>query len=167
MVKVKKNKDFKKRKEIYEHIVKHPGLHFSELSRNLKIPKSTMNYHLHYLKKNGFIKIRCDKRYIRYYAPGLLDEFDEKIIRLIRQTVPSKIIFYLFLHPDSSQRDIGSYLDKHPSTISFHLKKLIDCDILACNPLKNKIQYSLKHMEHISRLIDKYEIVSFDKGYLD
>jgi len=144
------------KKRIYDYIVKHPGLHFSELSRKLKIPKSTVNYYLHNLKKNGFIITRRDKRYTRYYADGLLGTFDVKIIDLIRQDVPSKIIFYLFSHPGSSQIEISRYLDKHPTTISFHLEKLISSDILECNPMGNKIHYNLKHQKYISNLIDKY-----------
>ena len=45
------------RKLIYNYILEHPGLHFRELSRELKIPKSTLEYHLSYLKKLELIKI--------------------------------------------------------------------------------------------------------------
>jgi predicted transcriptional regulator len=159
VIKAKQKDEYlSKRKIICNYIIKHPGLHFSELSRMLKIPKSTIKYHLMHLKKKGYVVTRCDGRYIRYYANGLLAEFDKNIIDLIRQEVPSKIIFYLFSHPDSSLRQISSNLDKHPSTISFHLKKLIDFDILAFNPISSKIHYSLKYPKHISNLIDKYII---------
>ena len=41
----------KTRKLIYNYISNHPGLYFRELSRELKIPKSTLDYHLTFLKK--------------------------------------------------------------------------------------------------------------------
>ena len=46
------------RRQIYQFILKYPGFHFSEISRKLKIPKTTLNYHLSYLEKYGFIVVK-------------------------------------------------------------------------------------------------------------
>lgn len=45
----------KLRQDIFSQISKYPGIHFSELSRKSKIPKSTLTHHLKYLTKEDII----------------------------------------------------------------------------------------------------------------
>lgn len=53
-----KSLDLKTRRNIYNFILKHPGLHFRELCRKLSLPNSTLSYHTRYLEKRGFIIAR-------------------------------------------------------------------------------------------------------------
>jgi predicted transcriptional regulator len=45
------------RRIIFNHILNNPGMHFRKIQRDLKIPKTTLDYHLNYLKKHGFLEI--------------------------------------------------------------------------------------------------------------
>ena len=78
--------DFKRRIEIYNFILKYPGLHLSELSRKLNIPKSTMFYHLNMLKKHSFIVSKSNNRYTRYYAANNLSEIEKKFLNFLGRT---------------------------------------------------------------------------------
>lgn len=143
--------------EIYEYIFKHPGLHLSELSRKMNIPKSTINYHLRYLIKQEFIAMKSGNKYVRYYITNGVGETDKKMIELLRQDVPYKIVIFLLSNPDSSQIKISKNLKKHPTTISFHLDKLKDLDMIETIPNANEIKYSIKNPEYISELLIKYK----------
>lgn len=55
------------RKQIYNFILKYRGLRLREVSRKLKIPMSTLNYHLRYLEKYGLIVINSEEIYERFY----------------------------------------------------------------------------------------------------
>ncbi|MDH7517491.1 MAG: winged helix-turn-helix transcriptional regulator [Candidatus Thermoplasmatota archaeon] len=148
--------ELKKRKDIYNYILKYPGLHLNELCRKMKIPKSTMNYHLNHLIKKGFLVAAPNGRYVRYYIANNLNDIDKKIVHFLRQDVPYKILVYLFLHPNSSQIKISKNLKKHPTTISFHLKKLLSTDIIEGIPNGNEIKYKLKNQEEVSNLFVRY-----------
>jgi len=54
----------KTRKIIYNYILKNPGAHFREISRENNIPLTTINYHLRYLQKYNLL----DKKYENGYA---------------------------------------------------------------------------------------------------
>ena len=85
----------KTRKMIYNYILDHPGLHFRELSRELKIPKSTLDYHLSILKKLELINVKSNGRYNRYYAMKQVGRIDKEILNVLRQEVPLKIVILL------------------------------------------------------------------------
>ena len=157
-----KELELKKRKDIYNYILKYPGLHLNELCRKMKIPKSTMNYHLNCLIKKGFLAATPNGRYIRYYAANNLNEIDKNLFHFLRQDVPYKILVFLFLHPNSSQIKISKNLNKHPTTISFHLKKLLSTDLIEGIPNGNEIKYKIKSQEDISELFVRYSKCFFD-----
>jgi predicted transcriptional regulator len=157
-MKVKKwGLEFKTRREIYDYILKHPGLHLSELSRKMNIPKSTINYHLKYLRKQEFIAVNSGNKYARYYVAKKVGEIDKKTLELLRQDIPYKIVLFLLSNPDSSQTKISKNLKKHPTTTSFHLDKLMSTDVIEKVPNGNEIRYRMKNPEHIFELFAKYK----------
>jgi len=150
------------RQEIHNYILKNPGLCLNEISRKLKISKSTLNYHLNYLKKLGVIIAKSTNRYVRFYIVNKVGNGDKKIINIIRQDIPFKIIAYLLLNPNSSQIEISKFLKKHPTTIAFHLEKLANIDVVTGKPRGNEINYKIKNEEEIFGLLDKYKDSFFD-----
>ena len=159
------------RRKLYNYILKHPGLHFREISRNLKIPKTTIDYHLHYLRVHGFLVVENKNGYQRYYASRKISEADKKMLNILRQTVPRNLVLYLILFQNSSQAQIlkfakiwknhpskiGYHLNKHHSTISFHLQKLCDMGILERFHVGNETKYRVKNAEDFSDLLINYE----------
>ena len=112
------------RQKIYNHIKKYPGLHLREISRQMKIPKTTLDHHLKYLNKQDLITIKKERRYKRYYVANKLGIKEKEILNLLRQEVPRNILFYLTFYVVCSEIELSKALDKHPATIDFHLKKL-------------------------------------------
>jgi predicted transcriptional regulator len=132
--------DFEKRKLIYNYIMKFPGLHNREISRNLKIPRSTLLYHLNYLKKRGLIIDKDDGSYLRYFTNDEVFANDKELFAIIRKKIFRNIILVLAYHRVCTQTEIVNYLKnefnmkKHPTTIAFHLEKLLDLGIIECVP---------------------------------
>lgn len=142
------------RRKIYNFILKYPGLHLRELSRKMNAPKSTMEYHLNRLKKQGSIIINPDGKYRRYFVAQKIDEREKQIINVLRQKIPRSIILFLIAYPYSSRGLISKKLKRNPSTISFHLKKLCDMGILE--------SFYLKEVNH-SAIV---ELLQGEKGKL-
>lgn len=152
-----------KRRKIYNYILKYPGVHLSELSKKLNIPKTTLFYHLNYLKKCELVLVKSADRFSRYYGVRKVGEKNKKIFVILRQEIPRKIMLYLILHKDfPSQVEISKHLRKHPTTISFHLDKLMDIGLVRPIPMGNEIRYRV-NCEH-----EMYEFfIEYNKCLLD
>ena len=163
--------NLKIRGRIFSYISKNPGIHQRAISRAMNIPKSTLVYHLNYLKKQDLIELRSDDYYKRYYPTNKVGEKNKELLNLFRQDVPRTIILLLIYFPDSSQIDIinyakkwknhpskiGVYLDKHQTTLSYYYNRLVDMDIIEARPSGNKIKYRLKNEELIFDFLITYE----------
>ncbi len=166
--------EVKIRKDIYNFIKKNPGVHFRKISRSLNIPASTLSYHLGYLVKRNLLSKESENGYLRFYISQKIGKNDKKLFNILRETVPRNIILYLFLYFESSQKEmiefakkwknhpskIGYNLNKHRTTLGFHLKKLLEENIIESFNLINnssELRYRLKNPEEIYDLIIRYD----------
>jgi DNA-binding transcriptional ArsR family regulator len=146
------------RRDIYQCIVQSPGLHLRELSRRLHMPLNTITYHLHILQKRELIIEKTEGRYHRYYDIHNIGTQGKKQINLLREDIPRTIILYLMIHYWSTQADISKSLQKHPTTIEHHLKKLMDLRIIQqVKPINGKV-----YQETFPKIIE-CEIVGREK----
>lgn len=170
----------KTRLKIYSLIVNNPGLHLMELKRKLAIPKTTLKYHLKCLEKNKLILSNCDYGYKRFFASNQFGIDDKKILGVLRQKVPRQIIYYLCCYVSGSEMEIAQELEKDQSTISYHLQKLMDVNIiehapynkgeiltkkgsvLLRNRISNEIFYRIVDMAYLKSLLIKYENIFKD-----
>ena len=130
------------RHEIYDFILNNQGMHLSEICRNLDMAKTTLRYHLKCLEKQDLISAQY-KGYKRYYIPKRIGTKEKKLLNLIREEIPRGIFLMLLFQTACSQVELSEALKKHPSTISFHLNKLIEADIIECAPVHNGVTLRL------------------------
>lgn len=150
------------RRKIYNHILKSPGLHERELSRELNIPLSTLDYHLFSLKKRNLILSHQDGRYTRFYVAGDVSVKDKQIMNILRQRVPRRIVMFLILNPSSSHKIICNHLGIAASTTSFHLNKLVDFAIVERASKGREATFDIIDSEYISDLL-----ITYRKSFLD
>ena len=172
-----KKKDFvlnlEIRRVIYNFLLKHPGVYMREISRIIKIPKSTLNYHLRYMSKNELITSKKDGEYLRYYADKNIGRFEKKVLNIIRKKTYLHIILYLSMYHKSKRNEIAKDLDKSPSTIYSCLKTLIELDIVEEFKVKKTKLYRLKFEKETDNIMIKYKHSLLDKwvifffNYLD
>ncbi len=174
---MQKNDCFKNRiqKQIYDAIVNTPGLNCRQMSRQLKISRGTLRYHLNCLEKQGLITKEREGKYLHYYGADTMGLNEKKILSVLRKFTARQIVLFLLIHVHSSQIDFSKNLEKRPTTIEFYLKKLLELDIITPvivsdgkrdnailpkmiegNPDGNEIIYMLKDAEFIDALMRKY-----------
>ena len=147
------------RRKIYDFIHKHPGIHVRELSRSLKIPKTTLCYHLNFLKKEELISEDSSKRYLRYYVSNKVGIDNKTVLNFLRYETTRNMII-LFLHNIvASRSELSNSLNKHPTTIAFHLKRLQDEDIIELAPMGKGFVYRKGETRIIERTITGREIL--------
>ena len=163
------------RRRIYSFILNYPGLHLRDISRRMKIPYSTLKYHLNFLEKRELIDKKHGQRYTRYYISNKVGRKEKEILGILQESTPRHIVLFLLVGISSHQNEIGKYLEMHPTTIEFHLKKLLESDIieiaqpkdgeivkqdapiLDCSIKSNEIIYMLKDPWAMYDLLIKYK----------
>jgi len=144
------------RRRIYNLILEYPGLHIREISRRIDIPFSTLKYHLNYLEKRELIRAKSEGVYSRYYVTNEIGRKEKKILGLLRQDIPRSIILLLLAYVECSQKEISENLEKHPATITYHLKKLQDMGIIGRVSVNN----GLIHEEKIPIVIERSKVTN-------
>jgi len=155
------------RYEIFHSILKNPGLHFNELSRKLKIPKSTLLYHINFLMKKNLINYRNDGKFKRFYIIGKVGTKDKKLLGFLRKEVPLKIIVNLLFPGRCSESELSKDLNLAYSTVGFHINNLLNSDVIRPLDRKNgKSIYNTKKKKIINlKKKGRKEIVYTFKDY--
>ena len=172
------------RRDIFQFVLKYPGLHLRELSREMKLPYSTLEYHVNYLRKRELIVAKSEGKYQRFYVKGEVSNGEKDMMQLIRKDTPQKIVLLLLFTTCSSRKELSDNLEKHPTTIEFHLKKLMELGvveearvgeegiytnyrvtkIVAKKPMNNEKFYLLKDPYYIYDLFITYKEKLLDDG---
>jgi predicted transcriptional regulator len=117
------------RKKIYKIIRQSAGCHFREIERRSNLSTGTVKYHLGFLTKHGLIKEDRDGNNLRYY-PKEFDQENKKLLGLLRQQSIRKILLFILMHKNCNHEEIVQYVRLSPSTVSWHLKKLEENNVV-------------------------------------
>lgn len=113
------------RKHLFELIKEKPGIHFSEIQRELDLKQGVLSYHLNVLEKNEFIKSIQDGTYRKFYL------FEDKIeLEFHLHEMQEKILMVINQKPGITQSKISKALGRNRMVINYHLKILLETGIL-------------------------------------
>ena len=150
------------RKDIYEYVRKSPGSHLREVQRSTGLSFGSVSYHLGYLCRHNLIKEEKDGKNNRYF-PIEMSNADKKLLGLLRQKSIRGILLFLVMRKEISHQSLVSLLKLSPSTISWHLKKLEEDQIIGCGSMNKRKTYHL--------IIDKIRIIklliAYKESFLD
>jgi predicted transcriptional regulator len=156
------------RRKIYNVIAKNPGLHQTRIAQMLSMRKSLAEYHLSYLEKNNAIKSITESGYKRYYAEDSdLETEDQIILPFLRQEIPRKILLFLLRNPNSKHKEILENLDIAPSTLSYHLNKLVEREVLTVVRYGEDKGYSISNRRQVLKILISYEIEGVVDSFKD
>jgi predicted transcriptional regulator len=154
--------DLESRKNIYNVVMANAGSHMREIQRASGMSFGLVSYHLSYLAKYNLIKEARDGNHIRYY-PITFDINDERLLALLRQRSVRTILLFILTHEGCSHQEICSEVHLSPSTITWHLNKLIDGGIVISDKKSNGKTYSLViPKERIIKLL-----ITYRESFLD
>jgi predicted transcriptional regulator len=117
----------------------------------------TLERQLALLERLSLLKVLRAGGFIRYYDPDV-SKTDIELIYYQKQR-PYREIIRLLLLDDASDaftfQEIVQMIGKAPSTVSFHLGRLIDHKVIIRD---EKRGYSVNNKQTIKRLISKYNV---------
>ena len=165
------------RKELYELIKANPGLHLRAISRQSGLLSSLVEYHLRYLLRNDLIFSIKEKGYTRFYASkkseGGINESSfnsrqKQILHFLRQDIPLKIIIILLTRDIVLHKDILKEVDTSASTLSYHLKNLVQANIILHTRAGIKKGYRIQNKEDIIKvmMITKIKPPTLAEGFI-
>ncbi len=139
------------RRNIYNLVQKFAGCHFRELERISGLPTGTLKYHLNYLSRHGLIKEEKYGNKLLYFPRQFKSE-NKILLGLLRQKSVRDILLFILTHQNCNHEDIVQFVDLSPSTVSWHLKKLEDSEIVVSAKDGRNTYYKI--------LIDEDEIIN-------
>ena len=134
------------RRQIYEYILATPGTHLRGVHRAVRLPFGQVLYHLNYLEKLELVVVKKDGKFSRYFVKNLLGRKEKDVISVLRHEVPRTISILLLFHKELSHKQILEHVSVSPSTLSFHLSKMVDAQV---------VQREQRGRESIYRLVDE------------
>jgi predicted transcriptional regulator len=157
-----KELDLETRRELYELITKFPGLHFREILRRLDISSGNLNYQLSYMMKHDMIVTIADGNLKRYYIIGKVKGKEKRILACLRNETARGLVLYLLLNPDSQFNELAQKFDLAPSKLAYHLKKLVERDIIIKKKEGRITIYRAKDENAIANVL-----ITFRPSFLD
>jgi predicted transcriptional regulator len=151
-----KSLELEKRKELYRIIRTSPGLHFREIQRRTDSGTGQLEYHLEYLMKAGLILSERTGGYLRYYPRAEITPEEKRILALVRQKSVRRILLYLLENESCNLDELVNNLDISSSTISWHLRKIIDAGVVDKVVDGRKTMYSLTDPGLIVEVLIQY-----------
>jgi len=144
-------------KQIYQIISEEPGLNLSKIVELLDLNMPLLLYHIRYLERHNLISVSKETGYTRCYIKGEVGVEDKKILSILRQEIPLKIVFFLLKNPHSKHKEILEHFDIAKSTLSYHLKKLVKNGIISDVSINEGQGFTVIDDEKIIRFLIKYK----------
>lgn len=155
------------RRAIYQQIADNPGVHFRALLDKLDVAHGTLQYHLRWLAEEGLIEVSDDGSYTRYYPAAEFDEADQAVMNALRREYSRRILARLLVDGSLSTTDLSDRLDKAQSTVSWHLSKLADANLVTkerdgrsvvydvSDPNRVKYLYTIHQRSFTDKVVDR------------
>ncbi len=144
------------RRKIYEEILLNPGLHFRELQARLNMPTGVLEYNLGVLERDGIIVSKMDGRYRRLFPNTAMTRDERRIMSLLRSKIGRRIVIFLIENGKTKHGDLAKNLNISPSTLSYHLSKLVKGGIIEREISGRESFYFVIDENLVARVIIKY-----------
>jgi predicted transcriptional regulator len=154
----KNNKMNLNQEKIIQLVNNYPGIRYRELLRITGLANGTLSRNLKMLSYSNKIKIyHFNNRLTRYFSHNVSTS-ESKVIGLLRQNTSRKVIIYILEYEPCRYKDIVKYTHKVPSTVSWHLSRLNDANIIKIYRKNDIIFYKIKiNKLKLQNLLNKYK----------
>jgi len=147
-----------------------PGLYLSKIAEKLNMSAQLAEYHLLSMEKNNLIiGIKEKGGYFRtYYIKDSGVGTDERrIVSLLRQEHLLRIVLLILKHPNIQHKELSRHLDITPGTLSHHLNRLDEYNIVEVITYGREKGYRIKKKKEITRIIRKYIVDKITERFTD
>ncbi|HWG91214.1 MAG TPA: hypothetical protein VNZ52_10250, partial [Candidatus Thermoplasmatota archaeon] len=148
--------EYEVRRTVYEAVRANPGVHARRLQRLVDIPMSTLVYHLRYLEKHQVVLAKEDKYYKRYYVREEVGRDDKPVLAALQQEKLRRIVLAVLEGGDVGYGALKEAVPLPASTLSLHLKELVDLGVLARRRVGRETRYVVANEGQVVALLMRY-----------
>lgn len=145
--------ELESRRRIYDFLTANPGVHLRRIGQVLGMSTGMLSYHLGYLERNGILKSEADGHRKRYFIARAFVEAQRRILAILRQDVPRRIVLELLVHGDRTFAELQSSVGVSKSTLSYHIQKLLRRDLLLRARRERESLFSIRDLEEVRKLL--------------
>ena len=156
------------RSVLLKHIEENPGIRYRELLRLTNLVNGVLTYHLSALERSDAIKVDRGSRMTRYYPLSIPDN-ESSILKFVRHEPVRQIVHFILESDMCTFSEIVNHVQKAPSTVSSHLKRLREANIISVRYGEYQL-YKLSDKELVAEVLSKYKASFVDKvvdNYID
>jgi predicted transcriptional regulator len=131
-----------------------------------------VEYHIHHLISSELVVSVEQGGYNRFFpsqAVGTgeridtLTSRDKRILGLMRQPMPLRIMVFLLAAGKALHKDVCDHLGCAPSTLTYHMKKLVRAEVVVQKTAGEGKGYHLADRRGVARLLMLYRPAPFDQ----
>lgn len=122
----------------------------------------TLEYHLYRLERAGMVAVRRLGRFKAYYTEGMVDLRDKDVLYFLRQEMPRRIAMSTVDSPGITFQGLSAVMPISPSTLSFHLRKLVKAGIILEQRKGREKAYTCPDAARVRRLV-----IDFRASFVD
>lgn len=138
------------RRNVLAAVNAYPGLHLEAISYVTRASAPLVQYHLRALFREHRVVVEKTRRRTRYFPPTMSPSKRAKLA-LLREPLPFAIALSLIHHGETHHARIARDVQFARSTISYHLRKLVDRGIV-CH-YRERQTYALFHRFDVELLL--------------
>lgn len=133
------------RADLYEFLEEHPGTHLRGIAEELDLSTTNVLWHLRKLEDADLVRSKKQGGYKVFYLieGGQQGKKEAMAHSVLRNDNAQSILEYVSSNPGSHQRAIARALDVNHGTVRWHLKKMLDTDLVLQVRREHAIQYYL------------------------
>lgn len=154
------------RTEILQAVVSCPGIHLRSVERATELPLGQVLYHLDRLERMGLIVSARDAGFRRYYAAHAVARSEKRVLATLRHDVQRHVLLKLLVRSGWSHKELQAALGVAPSTLSFHLQRLLSNGVVARERQGTMNLYSVCEPDLVRRALIYYR-ESFQDARVD
>lgn len=146
-----------RRRALFQIIEETPGIHLRELERRLGFGLGDLRHHLDALEGGGLISSRDDGYRKTFFPVRGFPYPDARLLALLRQEVPRRILLLLLEHREREFQELRDALKVSKSTLSFHLKKVTDADLVTASRVEGRMRCRLADPRHVADVLLRFK----------
>jgi len=150
--------------QILAFIKAHPGTHFRQVQRELKLAMGVVQYHIYNLERNGSIASRRRGLYKRFYPNLKFGDTQLEILDVLSQETERDLLLFLIRKPEATQKELSEYSGISAATVAWHMRRLSGSGLIETKREGPNVKYVVRgrHQE-IVELLQSYHPAIWEK----
>ncbi|WP_319578324.1 helix-turn-helix domain-containing protein [uncultured Methanospirillum sp.] len=134
--------DSQPRKEIFDFIRNHPGIHLRGIASGIGMELGTVRHHLDQLARFGKISKEQDDGFSRYYPMGYSSE-EKQMMNAAASPACKEIVAMLCKNKSLTRLEIGCRLEISAQAAGWHLSRLLRGGVITVERTGRTLKYHL------------------------